>query len=559
MNARRGEAVSSLTVNRQVGWLLPGAGLLLVCLWASLWWPITVDDSYIFYRYAANLAAGEGAVFNPGERVEGFSSPAWTALLALATVLGFSPVDASKGLGMAAALLTVVVVYVALKRSEATALAAGIGALWLASVPGLHRYTTSGMETVAFTAAVTAGAVLPALGLDRAMRGALMAAALVAVATLRPEGMLVAALLTAAWMWAYRVDRPARDLAAAWAVVGLVVVARFWYYGTLLPNTFSAKPSPIVSALRAGNVPVNLIDAHIRFNLVPALEAAGGTAVLLLASLAVWTRRREPAVIGAAVAALAGMIFVVYARLDWMHDHRFLLPFVPSLVFLAMLGATDIVQRLPDTQRRMVAVLWMACAVTWCGVSWSRTWDSLNQARTARGNTAMNAERYVAMGVWLRQHGRPSDRVLAYEIGGVGYASGMYVIDSHGLVSPEIARIVRDASGDYNDIRHGVDRAAMHAIVQAVVAHEPHWFLVRAVAPATFAAGDPVRAGIATEPVLNAMLERLSPAMEYATEFPLRPYGVPGDGDRYIILRRRSDSSLTSPPAAEPDPDGRPR
>src|SRR5258706_3245245 len=29
-----------------------------------------VDDAYIQFRYAANLAAGQGPVFNPGERIE---------------------------------------------------------------------------------------------------------------------------------------------------------------------------------------------------------------------------------------------------------------------------------------------------------------------------------------------------------------------------------------------------------------------------------------------------------------------------------------------------------
>src|SRR5262245_7083765 len=34
-------------------------------------WPRTVDDAFITFRYAENLAEGAGPVFNPGERVEG--------------------------------------------------------------------------------------------------------------------------------------------------------------------------------------------------------------------------------------------------------------------------------------------------------------------------------------------------------------------------------------------------------------------------------------------------------------------------------------------------------
>jgi arabinofuranosyltransferase len=40
------------------------------------------DDGMISMRYADNLASGRGLVWNPGERVEGFSSPLWVFLLA---------------------------------------------------------------------------------------------------------------------------------------------------------------------------------------------------------------------------------------------------------------------------------------------------------------------------------------------------------------------------------------------------------------------------------------------------------------------------------------------
>ena len=49
------------------------------------------DDAFISLRYAANLLAGHGLVFNPGERVEGFTSPLWTLLLAGFGACGFDP------------------------------------------------------------------------------------------------------------------------------------------------------------------------------------------------------------------------------------------------------------------------------------------------------------------------------------------------------------------------------------------------------------------------------------------------------------------------------------
>src|SRR5437899_3915697 len=48
----------------------------------AAWLRFGIDDAFINFRYAANLAAGLGPVFNPGERVEGYTAPAWVLLLA---------------------------------------------------------------------------------------------------------------------------------------------------------------------------------------------------------------------------------------------------------------------------------------------------------------------------------------------------------------------------------------------------------------------------------------------------------------------------------------------
>ena len=43
--------------------------------------PRTIDDAYITYRYARNILAGNGFVYNPGERVLGTTTPLYTYLL----------------------------------------------------------------------------------------------------------------------------------------------------------------------------------------------------------------------------------------------------------------------------------------------------------------------------------------------------------------------------------------------------------------------------------------------------------------------------------------------
>src|SRR2546427_11263191 len=43
--------------------------------------PHPIDDAYITFRYARNLAEGLGLVYNPGEWVLGTTAPLWAMLL----------------------------------------------------------------------------------------------------------------------------------------------------------------------------------------------------------------------------------------------------------------------------------------------------------------------------------------------------------------------------------------------------------------------------------------------------------------------------------------------
>jgi len=57
--------------------------LILVLAIVTRWipWTRTIDDSYITFRYARNILAGDGFVYNPGEPVMGTTTPLYTLLM----------------------------------------------------------------------------------------------------------------------------------------------------------------------------------------------------------------------------------------------------------------------------------------------------------------------------------------------------------------------------------------------------------------------------------------------------------------------------------------------
>ena len=78
--------------------------------------PLAAEDAYITYRYALNLQAGNGLVYNPGEHVMGFSSPLWTLWNALGIRLVRNPVLWSRAWSLIADATTLLVLTSLIRR-----------------------------------------------------------------------------------------------------------------------------------------------------------------------------------------------------------------------------------------------------------------------------------------------------------------------------------------------------------------------------------------------------------------------------------------------------------
>ena len=67
------------------------------------------DDAFITYRFSRNLAQGRGLVFNPGEKVEGYTNFLWTVIHAIPEKLGWNTPAFSQVLGIVLIVATTAV------------------------------------------------------------------------------------------------------------------------------------------------------------------------------------------------------------------------------------------------------------------------------------------------------------------------------------------------------------------------------------------------------------------------------------------------------------------
>jgi hypothetical protein len=227
---------------------------LAIGLWLAVERASVFDDAFISFRYARNLLEGHGLVWNPGERVEGYTNFLWTVMLAGAAWL--LPLELPL-LGLLGCLLAYSACVVALGCLERRVLGLGvpIGTVLFALQNWAIDYATTGMETELALLWVLLGMLALIRGAtprDAALAGL----AFIAATFTRPDhglfwaagGLTLAALLRDRYAAGWRRWLPPWGAwtsllayGASFAPYAAYLVWRYSYYGHWMPNTYLAK------------------------------------------------------------------------------------------------------------------------------------------------------------------------------------------------------------------------------------------------------------------------------------------------------------------------------
>ncbi len=425
-------------------WLIP---LLLVVATRLVAWsvlPVAAEDAYITFRYARHLAAGLGLVYNPAERVLGFSSPLWTLWSALGLRLLHDPVPWTRLSSLLADLVTLIVATGLLERETGTSgrpgrTAAWCFALFFALWPYFAFVSASGMESSAMLALLALGAVL-------ARRGSPASGPVLALLALwRPEGLPAAAVLA--------LGARGRDRLVAAALTAAGLTALTAYFGSPVPQSLLAKatvygtPGPWAGRfwwgwalpLRLPGVGATGEARHLGFLsvlLAPALFA--GVAPL-------WRRRRGALALAVLAAAL---VWAAYSALGVAYFYWYLAVPLLAAALLAAVGLPRLVRGWP-----VYAAVVLLMSTQW-----------LDAAPFYVGRAQNEYFGFAAVGQFLREHARPGESVLLEPIGIVGWLAPVRIVDEIGLVSPAVAARRARGPGWYTDV---------------AARYRPDWIVVR--------------------------------------------------------------------------------
>jgi hypothetical protein len=401
------------------------------------------DDSFITLTYAKNLVNGHGFVYNHPPATLGTTTPLFTLLTAALSLI-LPNVDVIKSaiiISTASWIGTGIILYLAAVHLGFRPLAGAVLAFvpltivnstWLWFV-GMEIWLFEFLLVLSFYFALTNRPLLAGLsvGLLFLTRG---------------EGALVGGILITYFLISQK-KLPKTLIIASVAVVGVWVIYAWFTFGTILPNTLSAKIAhrehlasfgreygflqAMTDILPAWFKEFNLIS-NIFSNIFLISFTLGLIGIVFDKQLRKWSF----------FLVWGAIYFIGYAIINPSTYHWYALHLFFVAEVMAGLGTAWVLNtsfRLSGFKRITVGAL--ACLLVGLLLV-PNILHGVKSAQSFRGDH--RASSYIAVTEWLNENSHPEDTIAYLEIGYLGYYSENRIIDLAGLIDPLVAENIAE-------------------------------------------------------------------------------------------------------------------
>jgi len=431
----------------RVGLLAVVCTLAVVWGWSLIW---ASDDAYISFRYAENLAKGHGLVFNPGERVEGYTDYLWTLIAALTIFFKGDPGQVTILLNLASFVGLLLLVERLGTRLKSSPTLIGAATLLVATNYTLASFSTACIETLF-------AATLMTWALERVDAGKPLAGGLLGIAatlTHPDHGIMYAVLGFALFLDSKRRREFVWYIVPFFAVFVPYLLWKRYYYGDWMPNTFYAKSANKV-----------YFEQGIVYLLVTII-GVGLWLTLPLVAVGAYLSRRS--LIGRYSIIVLPLYLGYVAKVggDFMLG-RFFVAALPLWFLLADAGYRSL---LAKNQWKWALALLIPAAATslpstvvkpgeiYHGIADERTFGGVDDFATMKVSSSgysigQNLYRQLAA-----RHVEP--RLAVWGIGMLGYYSKLPIFDMRGLTSTSVAHLPLEKRG-----RPGHEKVASPGLV----------------------------------------------------------------------------------------------
>lgn len=422
-----------------------------------------LDDTYIHFQYARQMAQGDPYVYNPGdEPTSGATSFLYTPILAVGYFIGFQDLSLSYwavGIGSLLFLLNAWLIFrlvLAIFPPENLQQSHYFIGLFLSLafvINGAFAWAAfSGMETMLFIFAVLLS--LYTYILDD-FRYTALAGALAALA--RPEGAVVAGILGIAFLW--RLFR--RKQWSWWVGVPFVAILVQPAVNYLVTESFSASGNLAKSHLYNVTIPLSeRLDTISDFwwrlwrelfsgrsevdgRYIPAMVVIIAFVAILGSFRDSWQQREISPALLTALWLIPMSIMIATLDTAFWHFKRYQLPMMALFFPLAGWALLQLWHRKQSGK--------------WVGLALSATiliissWTTLEYARRYRDNIDVLRHQQIPMAEWVDANLPADARIGVHDVGVMRYLWNRATYDLVGLTTDGAALAWREGSGTIID------------------------------------------------------------------------------------------------------------
>jgi hypothetical protein len=418
-----------------------------------------IDDAWIHLRFAKNLAEGYGFSFNPGHPVAASTAPLWTLIQAASYKLTGELVVLTYIWGILLFVATCFLVYrLTLLISDNFYLAAASATL-VALCPWLTWSALSGMEITLSAVLILATLFLHLKYQDDHNWKSWLAAAVAGLTTLaRPEAyvlflaMIIHKLVRALLTSRGNLLRAGTIWLPMSALMFTLIVLPYGLFslntvGSFFPNTYSAKVGDLglIGAIESGSV--HAIMAALFTNpwlylrdFVGALAMINPILVVALPLGMLGLLRRDTFLLPLFLILyplLVGMM-IPTDRVSWPW-YRHMLNLTPVFVTVSLVGSQSLFGMLLSRAPKWAVPLrksLLGLLIVSIGLLFLIAQPRVRASFVSRG-AKMKTE-HMAIAYWINQNLPPEAIIAASDIGVVGFYTPNFVIDTEGLITPDI-------------------------------------------------------------------------------------------------------------------------
>jgi hypothetical protein len=419
--------------------VVPSAIIFLTLIFNIIWivyTNYTEDDAYITFRFAQQLANGNGFVYNIGQPIYGTTTPLFTFLMAF--WIRFISSDAALCghlFGLLSLFGAQIFLWITLKNIGRPILDQAAALLAVTFSSKLLFMSSQGMEMplTLFLMAIS--------WYTFSKRKYFLCGLFCGLLVLTRMDLFLLPLVL--FGFAFLNDKKQSLLLAAGGalIYGPWLVFATLYFGSPIPYTVTAKwvaynQFDTTSFLSHAKT---ILEYLSPFDMLTKAKFIGPIFYFLPILLAIWKgkllEKQEIKIL--AVFAVIEFVWLTFTRATFFT--RYFVPLLWSLVILFGLSMALIWQHVKDGDiSKWVFIIGLIIVGVGIGGTGRTYINYLHDRQYYRYERS-----HKLVGLWLRDHSDPSSTVLLEPLGYIGYFSQRIMIDTVGLVTPEVVELKR--------------------------------------------------------------------------------------------------------------------